>query len=140
MRPTLRHSNHSPDLFVKHWVADEKVEELLREKRLNFGQLGFFYALVQQMNTRSGLITITTKAMSERVGLDYGVAKRWLAKLLELRLVVRWRDPKQGTTHLVIHPYIASVGSTATQGLQWRRYCEGLEGREPPIPVPDELP
>lgn len=129
-----------PGLFVKHWLADQKLEELIRDKQLNFGQLGFFYVLVQQMNTRSGLISVTMKAMAERLDLDYRTARSWLAKLLALKLIVRWRDPKQGTTHLIVHPYIASVGSAATQGLQWRRYCEGLEGREPPIPVPADLP
>jgi hypothetical protein len=130
--------NEHVDRFVMYWLGNDIVVDLIRSKRIHFGDLGLLLLLIQQMDPNTGRANITPAALADHIGRDPVQARRMIAVLLRHQLIARWKDPQTGQRCFLIHPYIASVGGPQRRGYLWKQFSEAIDGRHI-HPVPGDL-
>lgn len=121
-----------------HWLGSDIVEELVRSKRLNFGEVGLLLLLINRMDPNTGRVNVTPAALAESINRDPVQARRMIAALLRHQLIARWQDPTSGHRSFLVHPYIASVGGPQRRGFIWKQFSEAIDGRHL-HPVPGDV-
>ncbi len=121
-----------------HWLASDIVNALVREKQLNFGEIGVLYLLMNRMDPNTGRVNVTANALAEQLARDPVQMRRSIAVLLRHQLIARGRDETTGQRMFLIHPYIASVGGPQRRGYLWKQFSEAIDGRHL-HPVPGDL-
>jgi hypothetical protein len=130
--------NDLVDRFAMHWLGDDILRQLVREKSLNYGHIGLLYLLMGRMDPNTGRINVTAAAMAEQLDKPYSQVRAYISKLLQHQLIARWRDPETGQACFLIHPYIASVGGPQRRGYLWKQFSEAIDGRHL-HPVPGDI-
>jgi hypothetical protein len=105
---------------------------------MKVSQLGTLMALLRYTNPTTGRIEVTAAHLAEGWGLSPSRVRLDLSHLVKLQVVLRRRDPRTGTSHFVVHPFIASAGTDARRDLLWQEYLEALDGAEPLLDMPSD--
>jgi hypothetical protein len=105
----------------------ESAISLVAARKLELRDMAVFMGLMAHMNWRSGRVSITAKALAERLGIKLPVCVSSLTRLKKEMLVARVVDRNSGDNYYLLNPYVASVGGPQRRGLLWAQFKATLE-------------
>lgn len=99
---------HSDFAFF-HLIEAKKLNELLRDRKLQPKDFAVLFAIMTQCNVKTGEIRFTVKSLSEQIGMNPTSFSNSL-KRLKQNLLVATVVKNSGDKYYLINPYLFSVG------------------------------
>jgi hypothetical protein len=118
-----------------HWVASEKLRNLVARKKLTCGHVGVLWFLVDHMDG-DGLVWLLPSELAATLDRDAAQTAREIKKLLDCQLITRYESKRTGRKAFMVNPYIAHIGGIDQIGRAWGKFRDllGAERVSPDTP------
>jgi hypothetical protein len=110
-----------------HLQDAKQVVSKLRDRELSGSDLQVFWAVVANVDPRSGYAEVTVRELATQLGMNYKQAINCVSRLRKGLLLAKWRDPASNASVILPNPYVVSCGGLAKRGYLWKLFQQALE-------------